>query len=708
MGREIISLRQLPVGESARVTAIGGDAALQRRLLDLGLVPGTEVRCLGESPGGGPRAYGLRGTVLALRGSESGQVEAELLPLQGCVPVALAGNPNVGKSTLFNGLTGLHQHTGNWPGKTVALSSGRCRSAEREYLFTDLPGTYSLMARSEEERIARDFLREGRARAVIVVCDACSLERNLNLALQVSEICERVLLCVNLMDEAERRGMKLDLKKLEERIGLPVVGVTAHQKSSRRRLLDALDRLVDGDAPKPYRVRYPEGAALRLPGTEGGNGGERLCVQALYRAAEELCKGVCTPRYADDRRDRRLDRVLTGRVLAWPLMLVLLALVFWLSIVGSNIPSQWLSALLFSLEGKLEAFLAALGAPEWLRALLCEGAWRVTAWVVSVMLPPMAIFFPLFSLLEDAGYLPRVAYNLDRPFEACRACGKQSLCMMMGLGCNAAGVTGCRIIDSERERLLAVLTNALVPCNGRFPTLIALSGLFLAGNAGAGRSMITALCVAALLALSLGMSFLATWLLGRTLLRGKASAFVLELPPYRRPQIGRVLVRSLLDRTLFVLGRAAAVAAPAGALLWLLGNCSVGGGSLLTILAGALDPVGLLLGMDGAILLGFLLGLPANEIVLPVILMIYSAAGSLSEPSSAAELGAILSSQGWTVWTAGAVLLFSLFHWPCSTTLWTVKKETGRWKWVFLAALVPTHCGVGCCLLLRLIHALCG
>ena len=708
MGREIISLRQLPVGESARVTAISGDAALQRRLLDLGLVPGTEVRCLGESPGGGPRAYGLRGTVLALRGSESGQVEAELLPLQGCVPVALAGNPNVGKSTLFNGLTGLHQHTGNWPGKTVALSSGRCRSAEREYLLTDLPGTYSLMARSEEERIARDFLREGRARAVIVVCDACSLERNLNLALQVSEICERVLLCVNLMDEAERRGMKLDLKKLEERIGLPVVGVTAHQKSSRRLLLDALDRLVDGDAPKPYRVRYPEGAALRLPGTEGGNGGERLCVQALYRAAEELCEGVCTPRYADDRRDRRLDRVLTGRVLAWPLMLVLLALVFWLSIVGSNIPSQWLSALLFSLEGRFSAGLAALGAPEWLRGLLCEGAWRVTAWVVSVMLPPMAIFFPLFSLLEDAGYLPRVAYNLDRPFEACRACGKQSLCMMMGLGCNAAGVTGCRIIDSERERLLAVLTNALVPCNGRFPTLIALSGLFLAGNAGAGRSMITALCVAALLALSLGMSFLATWLLGRTLLRGKASAFVLELPPYRRPQIGRVLVRSLLDRTLFVLGRAAAVAAPAGALLWLLGNVSVGGGSLLTILAGALDPVGLLLGMDGAILLGFLLGLPANEIVLPVILMIYSAAGSLSEPSSAAELGAILSSQGWTVWTAGAVLLFSLFHWPCSTTLWTVKKETGRWKWAFLAALVPTLCGVCCCLLLRLIHALCG
>ena len=434
MSGEKISLRQLPVGESARVTAIGGDGALRRRLMDLGLTPGTEVRCLGESPGGGPRAFGLRGTVLALRGSESELVEAEPLPLQGRVSVALAGNPNVGKSTLFNGLTGLHQHTGNWPGKTVALSTGRFRSGEREYLLTDLPGTYSLLARSEEERIARDFLREGRANAVIVVCDACSLERNLILALQVSEICERVLLCVNLMDEAERRGMKLDLKKLEARLGLPVVGVTAHKKSSRKRLLEALDRLADGDKPRPYRVQYPAGAALRLPGTEtdGEDEGEALCAQALCRAAEELCEGVCVPRYADDRRDRRLDRVLTGRFLAWPLMLLLLALVFWLSIVGSNIPSQWLSALLFSLEGKLSAGLAALGAPEWLRGLLCEGAWRVTAWVVSVMLPPMAIFFPLFALLEDAGYLPRVAYNLDRPFEACHACGKQSLCMRIG------------------------------------------------------------------------------------------------------------------------------------------------------------------------------------------------------------------------------------------------------------------------------------
>ena len=708
MKKERERLSRLPVGAKARVSALGGRGAVRRRLLDLGLVPGTEVSCLGESPGRNPRAYGLRGTVIALRGSESDKVEVERLRERRCVSVALAGNPNVGKSTLFNSLTGLRQHTGNWPGKTVALASGRCRGAERDYLLTDLPGTYSLLARSEEERIARDFLREGQAEAVIVVCDACSLERNLNLALQVTEICPRVLLCVNLMDEAARRGMTLDLEMLEARLGLPVVGLSAHKKNSRKLLLDALDRLLDGPPPQPMRVCYPEGAALRLRPTEDGSGdeGEAKCVEALYHAAEALCEGVCKPRYADDRRDRRIDRVLTGRYLAWPLMLALLALVFWVSIVGANIPSQWLSTLLFSLEGKLYALLAALGTPDWLRGLLCEGAWRVTAWVISVMLPPMAIFFPLFTLLEDAGYLPRVAYNLDRPFRACGSCGKQSLCMMMGLGCNAAGVTGCRIIDSERERLISVLTNALVPCNGRFPTLIALSGLFLSGSAGAGKSLVTALWVAGLLALSLGMSFALTWVLSRTLLRGEPSAFVLELPPYRMPQIGRVLVRSLLDRTAFVLGRAAAVAAPAGALLWLLGHWTLGEGSMLAALAVALNPAGLLLGLDGAILLGFLLGLPANEIVLPVILMIYTASGSLSEPTSAAELGQILKSAGWTAWTAGAVMLFSLFHWPCSTTLLTVKKETGRWKWVILAALLPTACGVLCCLLLRLIHAL--
>ena len=279
--------------------------------------------------------------------------------------------------------------------------------------------------------------------------------------------------------------------------------------------------------------------------------------------------------------------------------------------------------------------------------------------------------------------------------------------MMMGLGCNAAGVTGCRIIDTERERLLAILTNALVPCNGRFPLLIALISLFWSGSAGAGGSLLSALLLAGLMALSLGMSFLMTWLLSRTLLRGEPSAFLLELPPYRRPRIGKVLLRSLLDRTLFVLGRAAAVAAPAGALLWLLGRAG-GEENLLQRMAASMDGAGALLGMDGAILLGFLLGLPANEIVLPIILMIYAAAPALTEPGSLSEIGAMLADRGWTAWTAGAVMLFSLFHWPCSTTLLTIKKETGRWRWTVLAALLPTAAGVLCCLLLELVRRMLG
>ena len=702
-------LSKLPPGGSARIAALDAAGTARRRLLDLGMVPGTDIRCVGESPCGDPRAYRLRGTVIALRADESGQIALEGEPPRGETRVALSGNPNVGKSTLFNRLTGLQQHTGNWPGKTVAVAEGVCRGAERVYRLTDLPGTYSLLARSPEEEIARDFLCGGGAEAVIAVCDACSLERSLPLALQTIELHERVLVCVNLTDEAARRGLTLDLRLLEERLGVPVVGLSAHNKRSRTVLLAALDRLLDAPAPeKPYRVQYPEGAAMPWRGGESGSGeGEALCAAALYRAAEALCEGVCTPREADDARDRRLDRLLTGRWSAWPLLLLLLAFLFWLTIVGANLPSRALAALLFSLEGKLSEGLRLLGATDRLRGLLCEGAWRVLAWVVSVMLPPRAIFFPLFTLLEDAGVLPRVAYDLDRPFRRCGSCGRQSLCMMMGLGCNAAGVTGCRILSSERERLLAVLTNALTPCNGRFPLLIALTGLFWANAEGLGGSLLSALCLSGLLCLSVAASFGMTWLLSRTLLRGEPAAFILELPPYRTPRIGKVLLRSLLDRTLFVLGRAAAVAAPAGAVLWLLAN---GGaeGNLLGRAAAALDPAAAPFGLDGAILLGFLLGLPANEIVLPIILMVYTAAGTLSDPGSAAQFGSILAAHGWTAWTAGSVMLFCLFHWPCSTTLLTIRKETGSWKWTALAALLPTLPGLLCCLLLHALQSLVG
>ncbi|MBQ9805442.1 MAG: ferrous iron transport protein B [Clostridia bacterium] len=685
--------------------------------------------------------------------------------------IALAGNPNVGKSTVFNALTGMHQHTGNWPGKTVACAQGRCTSDRHTFTLVDIPGTYSLSAHSAEEKIARDFLFFGEPDATVAVCDATCLLRNLHLVLQILECGARVVVCVNLLDEARKKQIELDLDLLQERLGVPVVGVTARKKRTLSPLLGALDDCMETPLgshgfciPYPHAIETAIGivenaldghslgrldsrwVALRL--LDGNEGLQKalseylgsdlsadekirqalrearlflsdnaidavalgdLIVSSTVSYAEHLMRGVIKPPKKDPAaRDRKLDRILTGRLTGYPVMILLLLFIFWLTIRASNVPSELLSSLFFGALDHFSVFLCNLGLPPWSVSFLCDGVLRVLAWVVSVMLPPMAIFFPLFTLLEDSGYLPRVAYNLDRPFQRCDACGKQALSMCMGFGCNAAGVVGCRIIDSPRERLLAILTNSLVPCNGRFPALVTLITLFLIGGASQISSFWSALVLTLLIVLSVAVTLCLTRLLSKTVLKGVPSSFTLEMPPFRRPQFGQVLIRSIFDRTLFVLARSIAVAAPAGAVIWILANVSVGDATLLSHASDFLDPFARLIGMDGVILLAFILGFPANEIVIPIIVMAYRAQGTLSDYGSLGELGALLQANGWTLTTALCVLVFFLFHWPCSTTLLTVKKETGSLKWTLLAAALPTVLGMLLCFLISSVSKVLG
>jgi hypothetical protein len=756
-----LSLNDIQPGQTARVTELLVSGAMRRRLMDLGLTADTQVECLGVSPLGDPVSYRIRGAVIAIRREYSRQIRVDGNENKNQFSVALSGNPNVGKSTLFNSLTGSSQHTGNWAGVTVSCFKGSCSSKKYNYVFADLPGTYSLMAHSAEEALARDGICFGNCDAAVVICDSTCLERNLNLVLQILETGIPAMICVNFMDEAAKKNIRIDLPALSRELSAPVAGTTARKKRSLEHFLDRLDETVDHPDTEPFHISYdaaveqaismllpfteplssrlsPRWLALRLLENDPGllrslntflgrdlSEDDALCqavrqarshldqagifeddlkdriVSGIVNTAESIAsRTVSLPEKPYGKRDAFWDRILTGRLAGYPAMIGLLALIFWLTITGANYPSALLSSLFFSFQEKLTAAFMAVNAPQWLHGILVLGVYRVLAWVISVMLPPMAIFFPLFTLLEDFGYLPRIAYNLDRPFQCCKACGKQALTMAMGFGCNAAGVTGCRIIDSPRERLIAILTNSFVPCNGRLPALVTLITLFFTGASSADpiSFLRPALILTFFILTGVAATFFVSRLLSATVLKGMPSSFTLELPPYRRPQIGRVIWRSILNRTLFILGRAAAVAAPAGLVIWILANVSIGDISLLARFSGYLDPIGRLMGMDGVILMAFILGLPANEIVIPIIIMAYTSQGTLIEPGNLSDLHTLLISQGWTWVTALCTMVFFLFHWPCSTTLMTIKKETGSLKWTCLAVLLPTACGVILCM----------
>lgn len=611
--------------------------------------------------------------------------------------VALAGNPNVGKSTVFNALTGSRQHTGNWSGKTVACAEGRLRGGG--LTLTDLPGTYSLRAHSEEERAAREFLVSGQACAVVLVADAGCLERSLILALQVLEVQKNAILCLNLMDEAAKKGIAIDVDALERELGIPVIPCAARQGKGLHELEAAIRRAAAGEnETHPTAIRYP---AMDEDLTEEQR--DDIATAAAALRAEEIALTCVRQPECACARDDRADDVILSRRFGVPLMLLLLAGVFYITLFGANVPSEWLSTHLLALGTPFAGALAKLGLPPFFVSMLTDGLWRVLATVVSVMLPPMAIFFPLFTLLEDAGYLPRVAFQLDHAFQCARASGKQSLTMCMGFGCNACGVTGCRIIDSPRERLIAILTNSFAPCNGRFPLLIFLCSVFFAGSAAGGALLLTGVIAA-----SVGLTLLVSRILSATVLRGEAVSFALELPPYRMPQIGRVIVRSVRDRTLFVLARAAAVAAPAGVLIWILANVQIGNAAILSHITAFLDPAARVFGIDGVILLAFILGFPANELVMPLIVMGYLSSGTIASGVDFASFRALLLANGWTVQTALCTLVLTVAHAPCSTTCLTILRETRSAKWTLAAVLIPAGIGLALCILIHCMFTLTG
>ena len=640
--------------------------------------------------------------------------------------ISLVGNPNVGKSTLFNKLTGLKQHTGNWTGKTVDNAKGNFKYNNTNYEIYDLPGSYSLFPKSEEEKITSDFILNQKSDITLVVCDGNILERGLILCLQILEIKKNVILCINFTDELIKKKISIDYEKLSSILNIPVIPISAKSHKTMLKLLKAIDKFTEPDNvyeikytdeickltenitlpdssynyPERWlKLRYLTGDMKLFDNSEQNFSLTEICSRCIVLNAEDICNQVIEEETYTN-KSLIADKILTNRIYAYPVMFTFLIIILWITISFANYPSELLSKVFNLIGQNLFNYLSYINTPIFIKEALINGIYNTTTCVISVMLPPMAIFFPLFSILEDSGYLPRIAFNLDKPFNNCNSCGKQSLTMCMGLGCNAVGVTGARIIDSYRERILAILTNTFMPCNGRFPTLIMLITIFLPFGSS---SFMTAFYLSIIIVISIITTLLVTKFLGKIILKGKTTPYILELPPYRKPEILKTLVFATKDKTLSVLLRAIKVAAPAGLIIWILANITINNNSILSYASTFLEPLGSFIGLDGVILLGFILGSPANEIVFPIILMTYLAETSLSFIGDYSTISNILISNNWSILTAVNTMLFSIMHWPCSTTILTISSETKSFKLTAFAIIMPTITAIILCTITNLL-----